>query len=108
MFVRERRGRPAKRTLKVLRCMLRGVWLVTLDWAADCLREGRLLPHHPYEVQVWLTPAGLALFTLGANIMLQCPHEKHVLHAPICLMLTLKTCAAKPMLSASFLSLPGR
>lgn len=63
--------------------MLRGVWLVTLDWAADCLREGRLLPHHPYEVQVWLSPARLSLVTPGANVILQGPHEHQVFQAPL-------------------------
>lgn len=32
--------------------MLRGIWVTTVDWAGDSLREGRLLPCQGYEVQV--------------------------------------------------------
>lgn len=52
LIVRGRRGLAARRTLKVLRCMLRGIWVTTVDWAGDSLREGRLLPCQGYEVQV--------------------------------------------------------
>lgn len=45
-------GRAARRTLKVLRCLLRGCWLLSFDWVADSLAAGRLLEVEEYEIQV--------------------------------------------------------
>lgn len=46
------RGQPARRTLKVLRYLLRGCWLLSFDWVVDSLAAGRLLIAEEYEMQV--------------------------------------------------------
>lgn len=46
------RGRPARRTLKVLRAMLRGCWLLAWDWVDESVRCGAWQPEADFEVQV--------------------------------------------------------
>ena len=47
-----RQGEPAKRTVKVLRAMLRGCWLLSWDWVLDSIAADGWLPEEKYEVQV--------------------------------------------------------
>ncbi|PJF17061.1 Protein BREAST CANCER SUSCEPTIBILITY 1-like protein [Paramicrosporidium saccamoebae] len=44
------KNQVAKRTLKYLRGVLRGCWLVSSEWVDICLQEGRLLDEKPFEV----------------------------------------------------------
>lgn len=44
------RNRVAKRTLKFLRAMLRGCWILSTEWMEACLQQDRLLAEMEYEI----------------------------------------------------------
>ncbi len=48
----EARGQQGKRTLKALRAMLRGSWLLSWDWVTDSIAADAWLPEADYEIQV--------------------------------------------------------
>lgn len=41
----------AKRTIKFLRAILNGSWIVSTEWMEECLFQGRLVEETPYEIR---------------------------------------------------------
>ncbi|KXZ55738.1 hypothetical protein GPECTOR_2g1288 [Gonium pectorale] len=45
-------GVAAARTVKYLRAVVLGCWVVGMEWVEACLAAGRLVPEGPYEAKV--------------------------------------------------------
>ncbi|KAG2447272.1 hypothetical protein HYH02_007602 [Chlamydomonas schloesseri] len=66
LVVRLRSDRRAEqRTLKYLRAVLRGVWVVGVGWVDACLSAGRLVPEAPYAATGDLYQLGTPALTRG-------------------------------------------
>ncbi|EFJ46032.1 BRCA1-like protein [Volvox carteri f. nagariensis] len=50
--------RAVGRTIKYLRAVIQGCWVVGMDWVCECLAAGRLLPEGPFEATGDATHAG--------------------------------------------------